>query len=99
MIGTFISAAILAATLHIVARHDADVTIPKMILIAFGVSISMMLLGNVIGIFAIPIVLAALGWALVRFCYISIPQAAIVCGVWLVAQVVLGIVFATLFGG
>ncbi len=95
MIGVLISALVLMGAMWIVARHEADFDLKKILVIALVVSVASFA-GALSGFiqFLIPVILIGLGWALHHFCYISILQSAIVCGIWLVVQVGLSILIS-----
>lgn len=87
MIGIPISILTIALALWLVARHDAEIDIKVIALIAVIVGVVGGILSMVIGVISLPIMLIGLGWSLVRFCNVNIPQAAIVSGIWLAVQI------------
>lgn len=97
MIGIFITAAILSGSLWAVARNDADFSFLKVLLISFGFSVAVKLLILAIGLWGIPIAIAALIWALIQWCYVSVLQAVIVTGIWLVVQIAIYALLASVF--
>lgn len=86
MFGIFLSALILMGTLWLVARHDAEINFLRMLLISLGITV-VSLLAIPLGFFSLPIIIAALAWALVQFCYVSWTQAWVVTGVYIAAQI------------
>lgn len=96
MLGTIISAFILCGTMYAVARHEADISFPVVLLIAFGVSAVSVILSLFMGLFSLPLVLVALAWALHQFCYLRWSRAWIVTGIYTVAQLGIGMAFAVL---
>ncbi len=87
MLGLVISVATIAISLWLVARHDAEINLHIIALIAVVVGVGGGVLSAFIGIMSLPIILIVLAVALIRFCYTSIPQASIVCVIWLVVQI------------
>ncbi len=87
MIGIFITAAILSGSLWLIARHDADLSFVKILLISFGFSVVANILVLTLGLWGFPIAIAVLIWSLVHWCYISVLQAVIVTGIWLAVQI------------
>ena len=101
--GFLVSAAILAFAMWIVASHDADISPLKVIIIAFGTAAVSMLASFIITsnglpeILVLPIVLIFLAVVLIRFCYVSMIQAVIICGVWLLSQIIIGVILTMMF--
>ena len=84
MIGLLISAGILFALLHFMAKDEAEIHFGTLVLICLGVSILNLALTKAIGYFALPAVLAGLAWALHQFCYLRWSKAIAVTLVYLV---------------
>ena len=91
MLGVLFIAIILSGSLWVIARHDADFNFWKILLISFVYSIASNLAIATIGLLGIPLALAGLIWAIVRWCYVSILQAVIVSGILLVVQILIAV--------
>ena len=97
MLGILISAASLCIIMYLVARHEADYSLPKVILIAAGLAIINFILSVAIGqLISLPIMLGLTVWALHQFCYLRWSMAAVVTGIYIVVQIALGMLFAGL---
>jgi|APTNR8051073442_1049403.scaffolds.fasta_scaffold17225_2 hypothetical protein len=95
MLGILFSALVLMGVLFLVARNDAEISFPRMLLVSLGITV-VALVSSPLGLLALPIVLVASAWILVRFCYVSWTQAWIVTGIYLVVQIALGVGWALL---
>lgn len=95
MLGILFSAFVLMGVLYLVARNDAEINFPRMLLVSLGITV-IALVSSPLGLLALPIVLVASAWILVRFCYVSWQQAWIVTGIYLVVQIALGVGWALL---
>jgi hypothetical protein len=85
MIGILIGAFVLMAALYYVARHDAAMEFPRLILVSLGIMMISILLSP-LGLFAAPILGVATAWILMRFCYVSWGQARLVTSIYLVTN-------------
>lgn len=97
MPGIIISAALLCAIMFIVARHEADYSFPKVLLISLGLGLCdfalSLLLPPLVGSL---VVLGLTVWALHHFCYLRWNMAATVAGIYLGCSIGLGIVLGLL---
>lgn len=88
MLEIIISAVILCAVIYLIARHEAEISLPIILIITVGVSMAgavlSLLLGPWIGLL---LTLALLSWALYRFCYLPWPKAVIVTVVYLITNI------------
>lgn len=80
MIRILIGAFALMTALYCVARHDAAMEFPRLILVSPGIMIISILLSPP-GLFAAPIPGVATAWILMRFCYVSWGQARLVTSI------------------
>ena len=97
MIGIIISAAFLCVIMYMEAKHEADYSFPKVLLISIGLSICNIILSIMLGPWiALIIVLGLTVWALHQFCYLRWSMAGIVTGLYIAAQIVLGIILGAL---
>lgn len=85
MIGILIGAFVLMTALYYVARHDAAMEFPRLILVSLGIMMISILLSP-LGLFAAPILGVATAWILMRFCYVSWGQARLVTSIYLVTN-------------
>jgi len=86
-----ISSFVLCIALYLIARHEAEISLPVILMITIGVSVISMLLSIAIGPFAFLVALFILGYAVRRFCYISWPKAWAVTGVYAVTNITLAV--------
>ncbi len=73
--------------LWLVARHEAELSFPRILLLSVGITVLSLLLSLAIGAFALPLIIAATAYGLVRFCYVTWTQAWIVTGIYLATQI------------
>jgi hypothetical protein len=85
MIGILIGAFVLMAALYYVARHDAAMEFPRLVLVSLGIMMISALLSP-IGIFATPILGFATAWILMRYCYVDWGQARLVTSIYLLTH-------------
>lgn len=87
MLIALIGSVAMSLTMWIIARHEADASIARTFMIAFGVAVITAICSWFIGPFALGVgfVLAAL--AVRQFCYLRWPHAFVVAGVFLAVQV------------
>lgn len=86
MFGILLSALILMGSLWVVARHDAEISFVRMLLLSLGITV-VSLLASPLGIFALPVIIGVTAWGLVHYCYVNWAQAWIVTAVYIVAQI------------
>ena len=91
MLQIILSALILCISMYLIARHEAEISLPVILMITVGVTVVGAILGMMIGPLALLVCLALLAWALHRFCYLSWPKASIVTAIYLVSNIVLSI--------
>ena len=97
MIGIITSAGLLCLIMYIVARHEADYSLPKVILISVGLAACNLVLSLTIGaLLALPILVGLTVWALHQFCYLRWGMASIITGIYIVCQIVVGILLVGL---
>lgn len=97
MIGIIVSAALLCLIMFIVARHEADYSFPKVILISLGLGLCNMMLSLFVGPWvALIVVLGLTVCALNQFCYLRWSKAGLITGIYVMVQVVLGVVFGAI---
>ncbi len=90
MIQIIVSALILCAALYLVARHEAEISLPLILMIVVGVSVAAALL-SLAHPLAPLLSLVLLAWAIQRFCYVGWSKAWIVTGIYLVTNLTLAI--------
>jgi hypothetical protein len=86
-----ISSFVLCVALYLIARHEAEISLPVILMITVGVSIVSILLSLAIGPFAFLVALVILAFAIRRFCYIGWPKAIAVTGVYAVTNIALAV--------
>lgn len=84
-----ISSFVLCVTLFLIARHEAEISLPVILMITVGVSMISILLSLAIGPFAFLVALVILTLAIRRFCYVSRPKAIAVTGVYAANNILL----------
>ncbi len=89
MISIAISALVLCAATYLIARHEAEISLPVILMICVGVNIIGGFLGIMIGPFALLVTVVLLAWALQKFCYLPWSKAFAVTGIYLVTNVLL----------
>jgi len=91
MIQIILSAVILCAAMYLVARHEAEISLPITLMISVGVSVIAGILSIFIGPLALLVAIGLLIWSLNKFCYLRWSSAAIVTGIYLVSNIVLSV--------
>lgn len=89
MIQIIISTLVLCAAMYLVARNEAEISLPIVLMICVGVNVVGGLLGFMIGPFALIASVVLLAWALNKFCYIRWSKAFMVTGVYLLTNILL----------
>jgi hypothetical protein len=89
MISIIISTLVLCAAMYLIARHEAEISLPVILMICVGVNVIGGLLGLMIGPFALLVTIALLAWSLQKFCYLGWSKAFTVTGIYLVTNVLL----------
>lgn len=89
MIQIIVSAVVLCAAMYLVARHEAEISLPITLMISVGVSVIAGILSLFIGPLALLVAIGLLMWSLNKFCYLRWSSAAIVTGIYLVSNIVL----------
>ena len=91
MLSIIVNSLVLCAAMYLIARHEAEISFPIVLMITVGVSVIGAILSMFIGPIALLISLALLAWAVHQFCYLSWPKASLVSGIYLVTNVALAI--------
>lgn len=94
MLASLISAVVMSLTMWFIARHEADMSVVRTFLIAFGVSILTFVCAIFLGPLALLVGFGAATWAVRQFCYLRWHHALVVAAVWLLSQFGLGLLFA-----
>jgi len=89
MIQIIISTLVLCAAMYFVARHEAEISLPIVLMICVGVNVIGGLLGFMIGPFALIVTILLLAWSLQKFCYLRWSKAFMVTGIYLLTNVLL----------
>ena len=90
MLGILIQIVTLAALMYLIARHEADISWPKLFLVFVPMIFAIHLLGVVIGAAALLVYLAGIITALKLWFYVDWPKASLIG----VAQLVLTILIS-----
>ena len=86
MLFAFVAALAMSLTMWAIARHEADASIARTFMIAFGVAVVTTLCGLLIGPFALLVGFFLAAWAVRQFCYLRWPHAFVVAAVFVVVQ-------------
>jgi hypothetical protein len=97
MASIIISALILCAVLYLVARNEAEISLPVVLMITAGVSIVSLILNNVHPLASL-LSLFLLAWSIQRFCYLRWSKAALVTGIYFCANVGVALVIHMIRG-
>ena len=84
------SALVLCITLYLVARHEAEISLPVILMITAGVSFASLLL-TLVHPLASLLSIFLLAWAIQRFCYVRWSKAWTVTGIYFCANLGLAI--------
>lgn len=87
MLISLIAALAMSLTMWIIARHEADASVPRVFVIAFAVAIVTAISSIFIGIFALIVGFFLAAWGVQRFCYLRWPHALVVAAVFVGVQV------------
>jgi hypothetical protein len=93
MLTALVAALAMSLTMWIIARHEADASLPRTFLIAFGVAIVTAISSLFIGIFALLVGFALAAWAVRQFCYLRWPHAFVVATVFVSVQIGFAVLF------
>jgi hypothetical protein len=91
MIQIILSSLILCVAMYLVARHEAEISLPITLMISVGVSVIAGILSIFIGPLALLVALGLLVWSLNKFCYLRWSKAAVVTGIYLVTNITLSV--------
>ena len=96
VLGIVIGVVCLAAALWIVGRHEAEINLPTVLMIPFGVSVVTGVVGAFIGpvAFGVGFLLAML--AVNKFCYLGLGKSALVALLYFVGRIAAAIAFGEL---
>ncbi|MCW1883440.1 hypothetical protein OKA04_01785 [Luteolibacter flavescens] len=94
MISALISALVMSFTMWLIARHEADTSLVRTFLIAFGVTIITAFSSYFLGILALLVGFGLAAWAVRQFCYLRWPHAFIVATVFIVVRFGTAITFS-----
>ena len=83
--------------LYLVARHEAELSLPKCLMIAVGVNVVTGLLGLVIGIYALAAGFTLAMWAIHQFLYVGWGKSAIVSAVYFISIVIVQVAWKAVF--
>ncbi|HWB05378.1 MAG TPA: hypothetical protein VG796_20255 [Verrucomicrobiales bacterium] len=86
MLGLLISAGLLCLSMYLVARNEAEINFAIVLLICLGVTVLNFLIARPLGYFSIPVIFAALAWALHQFCTLRWSKAILVTAVYVVVS-------------
>lgn len=89
MLSIIVNSLVLCAAMYLIARHEAEISLPIVLMITVGVSIVGAILSMFIGPLGFLVSMALLAWAVHQFCYLSWPKASLVAVIYLVTNVIL----------
>ena len=98
MLGIIIGGFVLVGAMFVVGRHEADASLPKGLMIAAGVSVTMAILSIFLGFLALPIGFALVMWAVHQFCYLGWGKSAAVAGIYFVTMILFEVGWTMLMG-
>ena len=87
IIGLIISAGLLCLVMYVLAKHEADINFPVVLMISVGCWAINLLLGRLLGVWTALVVFGALAWALQQFCALRWAKAILVTVVYVAASV------------
>ena len=87
MLGILFSTVILCGLMHFTARHEAEYSFGRVAIISAVISLLSLLLTLGIGLWGVPLTLAALAYALHEYCYLRWPKAILVTFLYVVLNV------------
>ncbi len=87
MLVALIASLAMSLTMWIIARHEADASIARTFMIAFGVAVITAICSWFMGPFALLVGFLLAAWAVRQFCYLRWPHAFVVAGVFVAVQV------------
>lgn len=86
MLIALVSALAMSLTMWAIARHEADASLARTFLIAFGVAVVTAVSSLFIGPLALLVGFALAAWAVRQFCYLRWPHAFVVAAVFVAVQ-------------
>ena len=100
ILNLLITSALLSTIMYLVAKHEADYSLPKVIIMTVGISICSLLATALAGPWvALIITLGVTVWALHQFCYLRWKMAWLITGIFIITQVIFNLVKGLLFRG
>ncbi len=87
MLVALIAALAMSLTMWILARHEAEASVPRVFAIAFVVALVTGISSIFIGIYALIVGFFLAAWGVQRFCYLRWPHAFVVATVFIAVQV------------
>lgn len=99
MLGIIIGAVVMIGAMWLVGRHEAEMSLPIALMIAAGVSVTMWILGALIGPVAFLIGFVLGMWAIQKFCYLGWGKSAAVTAIWFGALIAIDVALILLRQG
>lgn len=97
MLGIVFSAAVLCAIMYVIARHEADYSFPRVLLISLGLGLTDFCLSLLVGpTLGSILVMGLMVWALHQFCYLRWRMAITVAAIYFASMILLGFVIGIL---
>ena len=96
MISILVSTLVLCIAMYLIARHEAEISFPIILMICVGINVLGGVLGMFIGPLALIFTIALLALSLRKFCYLPWPKAFAVTGIYLTTNVILAIIFRSM---
>ena len=91
MLGIILGAFVLIGAMFVVGRHEAELSLPKALLIAAGVSILTAIASIFLGIFALVIAFGLCWFGVYKLCYLGAGKSAAVAGIYVVVTLAINI--------
>ena len=94
MLGFLIQIVMLAALMFIIARHEADISWPKLFMVFVPMILAVQILGVVMGAIALVVYFVGIMVALKLWFYVDWGKASLIAILQLVGNIVIGIIFS-----
>ena len=96
MLGIILSAVILCVIMYVVARHEAEYSLPVVLMVCAGLAVCNLFLSLLPVLIALPLMIGLMMWALHQFCYLRWKTSGIVTAIYISCQIVLGLALAAM---
>lgn len=96
-LSSLLSACLMCSAAWLLTRREGTTNLKPFLLISLAAGLFAYLAFRVLGLWGIPLACGGLVFALARWCYLTIPQACLLAGLWLLSQIAFGLLISPIF--